>query len=169
MPVARVFDDAHMIKPLPNALHEQFADDWQVVGHGVFSWSVFRVYRIALHAIGAYGDGATFALDLNYLRNVSAQQITEASVQEMQRICGIEAGVLQVWATELLEILPDVTLGDRLIGVFVPTQGVWFFDAEHSLGSIEDPLFCEAFSAIWLDPKTRATKLRAALLGEFEA
>lgn len=166
MPVTTAFDDASKIAPLPVALTERFAGDWHLHGQGLFTWSVFRVYRAALHAIGeGFSADRVYALDLNYLRNVTAEQIAQTSVEEMQRIAGVDADTAERWGELLLGILPDVRLGDRLIGVFEPGVGVAFFNRDGALGEINDPAFVSAFAAVWLDEQTRAPGLRAKLLG----
>lgn len=166
MPVSAAFDDAHKIAPLPQALTDRFSGNWRVHGQGLFTWSVFRVYRAALHVTGdGFKADGLYALDLNYLRNVTAEQITETSVQEMQRISGVDAGTAERWGELLRGILPDVKLGDRLIGVFQPGFGVSFYSREASLGEIREPAFVDAFAAVWLDEQTRAPVLRAKLLG----
>jgi hypothetical protein len=166
MPVSAAFDDAPKIAPLPAAVAERFAGDWHVHGQGLFTWSVFRVYRAALHVTGdGFATDQVYALDLNYLRNVSAEQIVQTSVQEIQRIVGVDADTADRWGEQLLDILPDVKLGDRLVGVFEPGVGVSFFSREAALGSIEDPGFVDAFAAVWLDEQTRAPALRTKLLG----
>lgn len=174
MPVSTPFDDAKatnqvkegLIQALPDALMAQFPGSWQIQGQGIFTWSVFRVYRMAMHVMGGYDPGKLFALDLNYLRKVTAIQIADASVQEMRRLCETEEADLTRWGDRLRQILPDVSLGDRLIGIFEPDKGVWFYNAHALLGCVEEPAFGPAFAAIWLDPATRAPKLRAQLLGE---
>ena len=166
MPATTAFDDASKIAPLPGALRESFAGDWYLLGQGLFTWSVFRVYRAALHVQGAgFDPQQRFALDLNYLRRVSAEQIAQTSVQEMQRLAGVQAQTAENWGAQLQAILPDVGLGDRLIGVFDPGVGVRFFGEQAELGCIADVGFLSAFAAVWLDPDTRAPALRAKLLG----
>lgn len=166
MPVTALFDDASQIAPLPLALRERYEGDWHLCGQGLFTWSVFRVYRAALHAQAERFDPqGRFALDLNYLRNVSAEQIAQTSVQEMQRLAGVDSQTAQIWGEQLQNILPDVGLGDRLIGVFDPGVGVRFYGGQSELGCIADVGFLRAFAAVWLDPDTRAPALRAKLLG----
>lgn len=166
MPVTASFDDAHKIAPLPTAVSARYSAQWHVHGQGLFTWSVFRVYRAALHVTGnGFSADSMYALDLNYLRNVSAQQIVQTSVEEMQRIAGVDAATAEHWGELLLGILPDVKLGDRLIGVFEPGVGVSFFGSDGALGEIADPGFVHAFAAVWLDEQTRAPGLRAKLLG----
>jgi len=166
MPVSAAFDDPSKMATLPQSLGAQYPGHWHIHGQGIFTWSVFRVYRAALHVQGERFDaGALYALDLNYLRNVSAEQIVQTSVEEMRRLSGIDESRLTQWSEQLRTILPDVSLGDRLVGVFVPGEGVTFFSREAALGQVQDPAFVNAFAAVWLDAQTRAPALRAQLLG----
>lgn len=171
MPLSTSFDDVSNQAILPEAVRARFNGAWHLQGEGVFTWSVFRVYRMALHVLGEgdFDPNRAFALDLNYLRNVSAPQIAETSVQEMRRISVCDESDLARWGTALGEILPDVKLGDRLIGVFAPECGVAFYSQDAHLGDIAEPAFAQAFAGIWLDALTRAPKLRAALLGQVDS
>jgi len=60
-------------------------------------------------------------------------------------------------------VFPDVQPGDHLLGVYRP-EGAYFHQGERLLGAIEAPGFAAAFFAIWLDERTSAPQLRAALL-----
>ena len=144
--------------PLPAVLMADFALDWKVCGSGVLTWSVFRLYRATLHAPGVFDADRPFAIDLSYLRRIPADQIVERTIDEIRR-----------WQGALSALIPDVSLGSRLIGVFEPDRGVSFYSDAQRLGEVCDPKFAEAFAAIWLDPQTRSPALRAALLGEAHA
>lgn len=168
--------------PLTSAVDEIYphvADKFlKVVGEGVFNWSVFRFYRAKLlNNSGVFDAAEQYALEIVYLRKITAEQIAHATASEIQRLgqLGVTAcaaitpeQVLE-WQMRLKQILHDVTLGDRLLGVFKPQQGVWFYDTQTCLGQIQDPAFVAAFTAIWLDPQTRAKTLRTQLLGSSEA
>ena len=174
MPVTTRFDD-----PLGNpALHrlpehvlssatgrQSGNPPWTLSGSGVFSWSVFRLYTASLFVQGAVDSGHPYALMLSYLRRVAAVQIADVSVQQMQRLGFGTPEQLSTWRAQLLGFLPDVVLGDRLVGLFVPGHRVEFFDANGKIGSIDDPVFVDGFAAIWLDPRTEGQGLRRALLG----
>lgn len=60
-------------------------------------------------------------------------------------------------------IFPDVRPGDHIVGVQLPDEARFFYN-DRSLGTVDDPAFARAFFAIWLDAKTSAPELRAALL-----
>jgi len=177
MPVSGLFDDAHYAhaspEALPQALRQRCPGDWAVQGRGLFTWSVFRVYEASLlvqqplsvNAIETdFSTLSPFALDLNYLRNVSAAQIAQTSVAEMIRIGDVDPIRAVEWGEQLGAVLPDVSLGDRLIGLFEPNHSVTFFSNDQYLGVVIEPAFVAAFASVWLGAKTKAPTLRAALL-----
>ncbi len=146
---------------------------WPVVGEGVFSWSVFRFYRARLLSeTGLFDPTQPYRLEINYLRRLSASQIANVTGAEIKRLAllGVKCCVdlpnvkIDSWTHKLEQFLPDVTLNDQLIGVFKPGEGVRFYDAKQELGLIDEGAFVNAFTAIWLDPQTRAPKLRSELL-----
>ena len=152
---------------LPAAVTSDFKLDWAVCGSGVLTWSVFRLYRATLHAPGGQFDASRpFALDLSYLRRIPASQIVERSIEEIRRLRVQDDEALARWQDALATLIPDVSLGSRLIGVFDPQGTVVFYFDSRRLGEIRDPQFAQAFAAIWLDPQTRSPELRARLLGE---
>ena len=63
----------------------------------------------------------------------------------------------------MARIFPDVRPGDHVLGLQLP-EGAHFFLNDRPLGAIDDPAFARAFFAIWLDARTSAPELRAALL-----
>jgi hypothetical protein len=177
MPVTQLFDDAPCFEAdksvLPQAVHERCPGSWSIQGTGLFKWSVFRVYEASLlvqqpltpEAIETdFGSLLPFALDLRYLRNVSAVQIAQTSASEMIRLCDIDPVLATQWGEQLAGVLPDVGLGDRIVGLFEPNRSVTFFSNETYLGGVIEPAFVAAFAAVWLDPRTKAPGLRAALL-----
>ena len=152
---------------LPQALLSAHPHTWTMSGEGVFSWTVFKLYRARLFVSGArYDVSQPFVLDLSYLRTLPAEMIVSASIDELKRLRQPAPEVMQSWSDTLHRIVPDVTLDDRLVGCFTPGQGVSFYSATALLGEISDPAFAEAFAAIWLDPETRSSSLRASFLGE---
>jgi hypothetical protein len=151
---------------LPDAFSQHCDDLWQLCGEGIFSWSVFRFYRARLLTqTGAFDRTKPFLLDLQYLRALTGQQIVSTSIDEIARLFELSENHRSAWSEELYAMIPNVTLGDRLLGWFIPGSGVQFFSATQPLGHIQDPEFVRMFSAIWLDERTRSPQLRLALLG----
>jgi hypothetical protein len=151
---------------LPEAFRTSCRESWKVCGEGVFSWSVFRFYRARLLThTGGFTPDEPFLMDLHYLRTLSGAQIVSTTIEEMLRLSEIDAVRQHTWSEQMLNIIPDVRLGDRLLGWFVPGDGVSFFSSTSVLGQIQDPAFVSHFSAIWLDERTRSPSLRQSLLG----
>ena len=170
MPSSFNADDNNLVEPsyesFPEAFNKACADSWQLCGEGVFSWSVFRFYRARLLTqTGTFDPDRPFLLDLHYLRALSGKQIVSASIDEMARLNTLSETQRTRWSVALESIIPDVVLGDRLLGWFVPDNRVEFFSDQQALGQIQDPDFAGMFSSIWLDEKTRSPSLREALLG----
>ena len=169
MPASVALDDvsSRFRSPdLPEHVVAQAGSAWKVCGEGIFSWSVFKFYRIRLLSpTGHFDASQPHLLDLAYLRKLSAQQIITISLQEIQRLAAPTPAQLASWRSALEAIVPDVRLGDRLLGWFVPGEGVHFFSAHAELGAILETAFASAFGAIWLDPKTQRPALRQELLG----
>lgn len=130
-------------------------------GSGEFRRFGFLVYEATLWA----GDDPLrppLALRIDYKRAIEGKAIADASVKEMRRFVSDEA-LLRAWGEQMQRIFPDVRPGDHILGVYRP-DGARFYQDDRFLGAIGAPGFAAAFFAIWLDPRTDAPDLRAALL-----
>ena len=130
-------------------------------GSGQFRRFGFLVYEATLWA-GDDPQQAPLALRLDYKRNITGADIAEASVKEMRRTVADEARLAD-WGRRMARIFPDVKPGDHIVGHYRP-EGALFMQGERELGRIDEPDFARAFFGIWLDPRTSAPELRAALL-----
>lgn len=151
---------------LPESLR-QTRGDWQQWGSGEMRWYGFALYRATLWVAGRSSGElpaeTPHALALEYRRDIPGARIVEASVDQMRRL-GAGASELRHWETEMRRVFPDVVKGDTLTGLHQPGHGARFFLGERELGEIADPEFARRFFAIWLDPRTSAPAVRAALL-----
>ena len=130
-------------------------------GSGDFRRFGFLVYHATLWA----GDDPLrppLALRLDYKRSIAGAAIAEASVKEMRQLGAAEAD-LKRWGAEMARVFPDVRDGDHLTGLYRP-EGASFLFNGNARGEIADAEFARHFFAIWLDPRTSAPDLRAALL-----
>ena len=130
-------------------------------GRGEFRRFGFLVYEAGLWA-GEDPQRPPLALRLEYKRSLKGKAIAEASVSEMRALGGNESR-LSGWLEQMTALFPDVREGDAILGVYQP-EGARFFYNGRWLGEIIDAAFAKHFFAIWLDPKTSAPQLRAALL-----
>jgi len=131
-------------------------------GTGEFRRFGFLVYEATLWATGSDPLRPPLALGLTYRRSIAGKAIAEASVAEMRRFVGDEAR-LRDWGERLARLFPDVQRGDRIVGLHLPDRARFFFN-DRELGAIDGAEFAAAFFAIWLDARTSAPELRAALL-----
>jgi hypothetical protein len=155
---------------LPEHVVKAHGDGWQLCGRGVFVWTVFRCYWASLYTQSGRFEGALPAiLDLSYLRTLSKEQTITISIDEMLRLHPEHSDRGQAWRDALGQIIPDVKAGDRLVGYFDPVRGANFYSDHGPLGVIQEPAFASTFLSIWLDPATRASTLRASLLGQSES
>ena len=112
---------------------------------------------------GLLHDDTPFALTLEYRRDIPAGRIVQASVDEMRKL-GASEEQLQRWEREMRRVFPDVRKGDLLTGLYLPGRGARFFYQARDIGEVRDAEFARRFFAIWLDPRTSAPEVRAALL-----
>lgn len=93
----------------------------------------------------------------------AGRDIADASVKEIRNLGVADESRLRGWGERMVGIFPDVRPGDHIVGVQLPDAARFYFN-DRSIGTIDDPDFARAFFAIWLDAKTSAPDLRAALL-----
>lgn len=132
-------------------------------GSGEFRRFGFLVYEATLWAGGDDPLRPPLALKLTYKRNISGRDIADASVKEIRNLGVADEARLRGWGEQMAGIFPDVRPGDHILGVHLPDAARFFFN-DRSIGRIDDPAFARAFFAIWLDARTSAPDLRAALL-----
>ena len=132
-------------------------------GSGEFRRFGFLVYEATLWAGGEDPLRPPLALKLTYKRNISGRDIADASVKEIRNLGVADEARLRGWGEQMTGIFPDVRPGDHILGVQLPDEARFFFN-DRSIGTIDDPAFARAFFAIWLDARTSAPDLRAALL-----
>ncbi len=131
-------------------------------GSGEFRRFGFLVYEATLWA-GDDPQRPPLALKLTYRRTIAGQAIADASVKEIRQLGIADEATLLRWGQQMTALFPNVKPGDYITGHY-RAEGAQFHFNDRPLGSIDDPAFARAFFAIWLDPKTSAPELRAALL-----
>lgn len=133
----------------------------QAWGEGEYRFFGLPVYGARLWA-GTDPLQPPLALQLTYRRALKGAAIAEASLREMRHLGGDERQLAD-WGQRMAGLFPDVRAGDRILGSYRPGGAVFFLNGAW-LGEIADPAFARQFFAIWLDERTRAPGLRAALL-----
>jgi len=146
----------------------RYVGDARLAGEGRLTWFGFHVYDARLYAGAPFNVtdpyAKPFVLELNYARKLEGKAIAEASRDEIRRL-GFAAGEqLSRWTTQMKKLFPNVDKGRRIAGVYQPGRGARFYVDGVFAGSVDEPEFARAFFAIWLDPRTRAPRLRDSLL-----
>ncbi len=156
---------------LPDAVRAEVAP-MQLLGSGRMTWFGLHVYDAALWSpANASASGlppnldAPFALALRYSRDFQGERIAERSLVEIERLDFGTTAERQRWLAAMRELFPDVRAGETLTGLYRPGVGAEFYHQDRRLGRIDDAAFARAFFSIWLDPRTRAPRLREQLIG----
>jgi hypothetical protein len=152
----------------PASYVSRYGSDARLAGEGRLTWLGFHVYDAHLFAPARFNLddplGQPFVLELTYARKLEGKSIAAASRDEMQRM-GLGTAEQQArWLARMETLFPDVDKGRRIAGVNQPGAGARFYVDGVFAGSVEEPEFSRAFFAIWLDPRTRAPRLRESLL-----
>jgi hypothetical protein len=146
---------------------------FRVVGTHDFRYWGWLVYQARLQAPDDFRAQAftqhPFALDLTYARALRGQAIAERSISEMRALAQRtqqtwDSALAAQWQKSLLQVFPDVRLGDRISGVHLPQRGAVFFLNERFLGWLTDPAFSPLFFGVWLSPQSAQPQMRQALL-----
>ena len=153
--------------PAPPAKVRQQLPGLEASGSGVFRFLWMDIYTASLWTAGPPAATARpLALSLRYARDLDGQAIAQRSRDEMHALGLADESQLAEWLRDMENIFPDVRAGDQLTGVRWADGSTSFYLGETLLDTVHDPLFGEAFFAIWLHEQTSAPALRQALLGK---
>lgn len=139
----------------------------RVVGQSRLTMFFFKIYDATLYApLGQFDKNKPFALSLAYLRDFDGADIAERSVDEMQDLGYTNNEQLTRWLVQMEQAFPNIAKGDVLTGMVDEQQHTQFYFNGEATYKISDPLFTQAFFAIWLDDNTSQPKMRKQLLGQ---
>ena len=128
-----------------------------------------RIYDARLWAEADFNPLAftehSFALELTYHRNFAGSAIAQRSLKEMRRQGKIEPSMEARWSAELDALIPDVTPGMLLTGVYHPQHGLQLWRGNEPIGSSNDVVLAQRFFGIWLSTQTSESALRKELIG----
>ena len=146
----------------------RYVSDGRLAGEGRLTWLGFHVYDARLYAAPQFDVADPFAqpfvLELTYARKLDGKAIAAASRDEIQRLGFGSEDQQRRWLAQMEKLFPDVDKGSRIAGVHQPGGAARFYVDGAFAGSIDEPEFGRAFFSIWLDPRTRAPRLRDSLL-----
>lgn len=133
-----------------------------LVGSGPFRWYGLRLYDIEYRE--AAGACTPRILRITYARRIPAERLVKATLDQWREIGLNDDPNLRCWLRQIRAIWPDIEPGDFLLLTVDQDGASHFFGTEGYLGTIPDPAFGAAFTAIWLSPDTTEPKLREQLL-----
>jgi hypothetical protein len=150
---------------LPPAVMQKAPPVLHQVGSGSHSYFGLRVYQVTLWAANEkWNPNEPHALDLESNRAISSSQLTDAGMDEMNRLGVGTSAQRQAWRRELERVMPSVSKGDQVVAFCAPNHKTYFFYNGRERGEIADAAFGAAFFGIWLDPRTKNPALRKSLL-----
>jgi len=137
---------------------------FKLVGMAQMKWLWFDIYQAKVFTpTGTYTlNQWPVALDLLYKRSITAEQLILSTIHEWERQT---IDYPPEWISYLRDIWPDIAPQDQLI-LYVDNANIsHFFYNSKFIGSLNDPLFSTAFTAIWLSKNTLKPALRNQLIG----
>jgi hypothetical protein len=141
------------------------------VGRGEMRWFGMELYDARLLSRSGQIEPVTtgpVALEITYRRSIPRERLVRTTEREWRRLRGeldLDTATAQGWLGKLGTIWPDVAPGDRIAARVESGGPTRFYGNDELLGIVDDPGFGPAFLGIWLHPETRASELRAGLLG----
>lgn len=138
-------------------------------GRGLLRFLGLRVYDARLWVSEGFkpDDYAQHpvALELEYARELVGKRIAERSLVEMRKVGEVPDDKATAWLAVMEQAFPDVKAGDRITGLYRPTDGIRFFINGKAGREVRDTAFARLFIGIWLSPRSSEPALRRALLG----
>ena len=135
-------------------------------GEARLKYLLWDVYDATLYTSNdQYKETEPFALKLDYLISLNGKDISERSIEEIQKQGFKDQEKLTEWKNLLDSIFPDVDEGVSITGIRDSKGHTIFYKDDQKIGQIDDPEFTRYFFDIWLGDKTSEPELRQQLLG----
>ncbi len=140
--------------------------DLKIVGQAKLRVLFWDIYHSTLYSASGRYEPNEYpqVLEINYLRNITAQDLLEKTADEWQKL-NIAQQDIDQWLPLLTQILPDIKKGDTLLLQVEGDQQSEFFFNGLSIGNISNPDFGPSFLRIWLDENCSYPKVRNQLIG----
>ncbi len=167
LPMLSIASNAAAMSANANSFPQELTEIKQplvLVGKAKFSVLFWHIYDSALFTYdGKYQEDAAFLFEINYLRDISRDDLIERTVEQWQHL-GVDSIKYQPFLADLANIWPNISKGDQL-AMWTDGQSTAFYFNQAFQGQIADPAFSQLFASIWLSPQTSQPKLRKKLLG----
>ncbi|MFK8256637.1 hypothetical protein ACFL9S_02505 [Erwinia sp. AnSW2-5] len=146
---------------------------WQNVGKATLTWGPFTLYDSQLLTPGGrwQPDQWPLALVITYRRNISRQELLDATLEQWQAQNTGSSAQRQQWLQQLSAVWPGVSDGTRLAFQADANGGQFYWQAAGTQAAINpigprfDAAFRDAFLNIWLAPSSTYPDIRRELTG----
>lgn len=147
---------------------DNFIANPKEVGSGDYKFLFMKIFTATTYAPeGKLDFNQPYALQLKYERDLKGEAIVKKTIEEINHQSNkVSQTELNQWQEELNKIIPNVSKGSVLTGIYTSKEQTLFFDSSWKLlGVINGREFAEHFFGIWLGPDSSDKKLRNKLLG----
>lgn len=127
---------------------------------------IFHIYDIKTYVERGFLNKKyrqKFAININYNRNFSKQELVDASIEEITRIDKIDKKTQEKYREYLNEIFVNVKKGDTKTAL-ISEDGLKIFFNNQLTGQINDYKFALSFADIWLSENAKYQKMQKDLL-----
>ena len=124
------------------------------VGQVTYRKLFFTVYHATLWAPnGKYNPKKPYALQIEYARDIDQATLVDAVASDVIAHEQPDEPTQAAWRENLNEVLPGVTEGQELIGVYIPGQRASLYFNGKRYSTMKDKRLANAFFGIWLSDK----------------
>ena len=135
---------------LPSSVQAQLHVPLAQVGSGVYRKFGFSIYQATLWApFGVWDKTKPFALELQYMRNLSKETIVDAALDSIRDQDIADEKTIAKWEKILNQALPAVQNND-IVGLVLPGQKSILYHNGKMISSLDDQALSAAFFNIWL-------------------
>lgn len=143
------------------------ANEYKIVGEGQYRVAFWSIYNATLSTPTGKFQGVAqqqpFYLKLQYLRDISKQDLVENTFDQWQKQ-NIDKAVVAQYKAPLMATFCDVQRSDSFAILVTPNGSQFYFN-----GAPQGPSFSRKFgvlfAGIWLAENSTATELRQKLIG----
>lgn len=152
---------------IPKIIYRDFKDP-TILGKNRFRYFGFHVYDIKTviekESLAKKDKLSKIAICIDYNREISKEDLIEASLYEIERIIGDKLQPLKEKYAKLFDqIYSNVKGGDKKVAIR-SNDNLKLYYNNKLVGDIKDKQFAKLFVGIWLDEKVSHQKMRKNLL-----
>ncbi len=170
--LAAAFTVAAMVAPgiassqMPKAVEAAFPDAKQV-GEATFSFLFWDVFSGTLWSEdGEFDWDSPFALSLTYFTDFSAAELTDQTIEELDRLTDWPEAKLASFRATVAPCMADVSSGDRFTAVSAEPDQVRLYLNGRETCTFEWPAARRSYFRIWLDDDSRFPERSRQLKGQ---